>query len=127
MPPRTRATSSGKSASAPSAEARKKSAEPATTEAAAADTAPAATLNLPFLSAQVAIPGSGVSVKAGPVNVSLPTRYLYYGGLGALTVVGAVEWPIAGALAATGLVIDRMRKPTTAQPETGVRPTPAHT
>jgi hypothetical protein len=50
-------------------------------------------------------------MKAGPVELSLPTRYLYYGGLGALTVAGAVEWPIAGALAATGLIVGRFRKP----------------
>ncbi|MEV3965085.1 hypothetical protein AB0M34_30070 [Nocardia sp. NPDC050193] len=75
------------------------------------DNAPAATLALPFFDARVAIPGQGIKMKAGPVELSLPTRYLYYGGLGALTVAGAVEWPIAGALAATGLIVGRLRKP----------------
>ncbi|MGA6207508.1 hypothetical protein ACPESR_22440 [Nocardia testacea] len=73
--------------------------------------APAARIALPHLSAQVAIPGPGIDVKAGPVELSLPTRYLYYGGLGALTVAGAVELPLAGALAAAGLIVDRMRRP----------------
>lgn len=76
-----------------------------------AEAAPAATLTLPFFDAKVAIPGQGIKMKAGPVELSLPTRYLYYGGLGALTVAGAVEWPIAGALAATGLIVGRLRKP----------------
>ncbi|MFI9531862.1 hypothetical protein ACIG56_01345 [Nocardia fusca] len=76
-----------------------------------AETALAATLTLPFFDAEVAIPGQGIKMKAGPVELSLPTRYLYYGGLGALTVAGAVEWPIAGALAATGLIVGRLRKP----------------
>ncbi|MGW6333096.1 hypothetical protein [Nocardia rhamnosiphila] len=82
-----------------------------------AEAAPAATLALPFFDAKVAIPGQGIKLKAGPVELSLPTRYLYYGGLGALTVAGAVEWPIAGALAATGLIVGRLRKPA-ARPET---------
>lgn len=77
----------------------------------AIEPAPAATLALPFLTAEVAIPGQGIKMKAGPVELSLPTRYLYYGGLGALAVAGAVEWPIAGALAATGLIVGRLRKP----------------
>ncbi|MGW5385386.1 hypothetical protein [Nocardia sp. NPDC003963] len=73
-------------------------------------TAPAATLALPFLDARIAVPGEGIMMKAGPVELSLPARYLYYGGIGALAVVGAVEWPVAGALAATGLIIGRLRR-----------------
>lgn len=79
--------------------------------------APAASLTLPHLSAEVAIPGRGIDVKAGPVELSLPTRYIYYGGLGALAVAGAVELPLAGALAAAGLIVDRMRRPHAAGPE----------
>ncbi|WP_067679526.1 hypothetical protein [Nocardia miyunensis] len=110
MPSRSRTTSNDRPASAPRAESRPAPAEP--------PPAPAATLNLPYLSAEVAIPGPGIKVKAGPVNLAIPTRYLYYGGLGALTVAGAVDWPITGALAATGLIINRMRKPAPEQPET---------
>lgn len=123
MPSRNRTTSNGKSDSASPAKPGNQSAE------SAAEPPPGATLSLPFLSAEVAIPGPGVSVKAGPINLSLPTRYLYYGGVGALAVAGAVEWPIAGALAATGLVVNRMRKPATTEQaettETGAQPTPA--
>ncbi|WP_063058334.1 hypothetical protein [Nocardia sienata] len=79
--------------------------------------APAASITLPHLSAEVAIPGRGLEVKAGPVELSLPTRYIYYGGLGALAVAGAVELPLAGALAAAGLIVDRMRRPHAAAPE----------
>lgn len=104
----------GKQAEQPALEARPATApgSPATTES-----PPAATLNLPFLSARVAIPGQGIDMKAGPVRLSLPTRYLYYGGLGALTVAGAIEWPIAGALAVTGLIVDRLRTPAADRPQ----------
>ncbi|MGW6331738.1 hypothetical protein [Nocardia rhamnosiphila] len=79
--------------------------------------APAAGLTLPHLSAEVAIPGRGIDVKAGPVELSLPTRYIYYGGLGALALAGALELPLAAALAAAGLIVDRMRRPHAAGPE----------
>ncbi|GGL40065.1 hypothetical protein GCM10011588_63540 [Nocardia jinanensis] len=85
----------------------------------ATENAPEATLDLPYLNARVAIPGQGIRMKAGPIELSVPTRYLYYGGLGALTVAGAVEWPIAGALAATGLIIGRLRKPATSAEPAG--------
>ncbi|MGW5382339.1 hypothetical protein [Nocardia sp. NPDC003963] len=106
MPSRSKATSTGRAAPTFAAPA-----DPADPPA-----APAATLELPYLSARVAIPGPGISVKAGPFEFALPTRYLYYGGLGALTVAGAVELPIAGALAAAGLIVDRLRKPSGAEP-----------
>ncbi|NKY33065.1 hypothetical protein HGA13_08275 [Nocardia speluncae] len=110
---RTAATGTGESAPDKTAAPREKpDSRPAATE-----TAPAATLTLPFLDARVAIPEKGIMMKAGPVELSLPTRYLYYGGIGALAVVGAVEWPIAGALAATGLIIGRLRK-SAPEPET---------
>lgn len=120
MPAQGKANSTGRSAAADDGESareqhpesQKKPDGQSTTEA-----APAATLALPFLDAKIAIPGQGIKVKAGPVELSLPTRYLYYGGLGALTVAGAVEWPIAGALAATGLIVGRLRKPAS-RPET---------
>ncbi|WP_157172082.1 hypothetical protein [Nocardia higoensis] len=134
MPTQTRATSDDKPVPAPRAKTPDQSAD-----APAAGHTPAAMLNLPFFRAEVAIPGPGVKVKAGPINLSLPTRYLYYGGLGALTVAGAVEWPIAGALAATGLVVDRIRKPASVRREaveskavegkaveSKAEPTPAH-
>lgn len=121
MPSRSRTTSSDRPASAPGTETRPESAEPPATST--------ATINLPYLSAEIAIPGPGIRVKAGPVNVAIPTRYLYYGGLGALTIAGTVDWPIAGALAATGLIISRIRKPATEQPETaraGAQKQPSH-
>ncbi|MBU3062329.1 hypothetical protein KO481_12430 [Nocardia sp. NEAU-G5] len=122
MPSRSRTTSNDRPASAPEPESVPASADrPA---------APAATINLPYLSAEVAIPGPGIRVKAGPVNLAIPTRYLYYGGLGALTIAGAVDWPITGALAATGLIISRIRKPAAAEPpdtaRVGAQKKPSH-
>ncbi|GGL31664.1 hypothetical protein [Nocardia jinanensis] len=109
MPSRSKAASAGRVAPPIATPA-----EPADRPAARA--APAATLNLPYLSAEVAIPGPGINVKAGPVEFALPTRYLYYGGLGVLTVAGAVELPVAGALAAAGLIVDRLRRPSGDEP-----------
>ncbi len=102
MPSRSRTTSNDQPDAAPHTESRPESAE-----------SPAASIKMPYLSAEMAIPSPGLRLKAGPVNLAIPTRYLYYGGLGALTVAGAVEWPITGALAATGLIINRIRKPST--------------
>ncbi|WP_063058534.1 hypothetical protein [Nocardia sienata] len=109
---RAAAADAGGSTSEKTSGSREKPPGQPTTEA-----APAATLALPFFDAKVAIPGQGIKMKAGPVELSLPTRYLYYGGLGALTIAGAVEWPIAGALAATGFIVGRLRKPAS-RPET---------
>lgn len=114
MPAQGKANSTGSAAAADAGESarEKTSGSPKKPDGQSTeDTAPAATLALPFLDAKIAIPGQGIKMKAGPVELSLPTRYLYYGGLGALTVAGAVEWPIAGALAATGLIVGRLRKP----------------
>ncbi|MET8796911.1 hypothetical protein ABZV91_10740 [Nocardia sp. NPDC004568] len=112
MPAQGKANSPGRAPAADAGEsAREKTSGTQERPAEQPATAPAATLTLPFLDAEIAIPGQGIKMKAGPVELSLPTRYLYYGGLGALTVAGAVEWPIAGALAATGLIVGRLRKP----------------
>ena len=107
MPPHSRNTRSENSAPARHAETPPEPTEPA------ARSAPTATIDLPYLHAEIAVPGRGINVKAGPISVAVPTRYLYYGGVGALAVAGAVEWPIAGALAATGLLVNHLRKPTT--------------
>lgn len=107
MPSATSANTTGRPSSAAPAKAGNRP---------SARAAPAAGISLPHLSAELAIPGRGLEVKAGPVELSLPTRYLYYGGLGALAVAGAVELPLAGALAAAGLIVDRMRRPHAAEP-----------
>jgi hypothetical protein len=121
MPSRSRTTNTGRATAAPTGKAPEKStgSREETAEQLATQNAPVATLELPYLSARVAIPGQGIRMKAGPVELSVPTRYLYYGGLGALTVAGAVEWPIAGALAATGLIVGRLRKPAASAEPTG--------
>lgn len=105
MPPRSRTTSNRRSSSPRRAET------PAEAGTPAPNRAPTAMIDLPYLHAELAVPGAGVNVKAGPINIAIPSRYLYYGGVGALAVAGAVEWPIAGALAATGVLVDRLRKP----------------
>ncbi|MFI2230097.1 hypothetical protein [Nocardia testacea] len=120
MPSRSKANSTGRTAAADAGKTapEQTSGSPEKTDGQPGTAAaPAARLALPFFDAEVAIPGQGITMKAGPLELSLPTRYLYYGGLGALTVAGAVEWPIAGALAATGWIVGRRRKPA-ARPET---------
>ncbi|PXX54861.1 hypothetical protein DFR70_1222 [Nocardia tenerifensis] len=81
-----------------------------------AQLSPAAADKNPFLSASLGLPGPGADVHVGPVNLTLPTGYLYYGGLGALAVAGTLEWPVAVALGAGGLLVDRFRKTRTSQP-----------
>ncbi|MGW1738785.1 hypothetical protein ACWCPQ_08230 [Nocardia sp. NPDC001965] len=110
MPSPSKANSTGRTTATGTGESARKKVRAKPDGQATAETAPAATLALPFLDAEVAIPGQGIKMKAGPVELSVPTSYLYYGGLGALAVVGAVEWPIAGALAATGLIVGRLRR-----------------
>lgn len=70
---------------------------------------PTAALELPFVSASVTLPRPGAAVRVGPVSMTVPTGYLYYGGLGILTVAGAIEWPIAVTFAAGGLLVERIR------------------
>ncbi|MDG3010400.1 hypothetical protein G4X40_09590 [Rhodococcus sp. D2-41] len=70
---------------------------------------PTAAIELPFLSASVTLPKPGANVRVGPVSMTLPTGYLYYGGLATLAVVGTLEWPIAIALGTGGLVVERVR------------------
>ncbi|TSE01497.1 hypothetical protein FOS14_02825 [Skermania sp. ID1734] len=92
---------------------RKRAAAKATKAAAKPD-APSeekqsATIQVPFVSASITVPGPGAAVKVGPVAMTLPTGYLYYGGLGALALAGTIEWPVAATLAAGGFVVDRFR------------------
>lgn len=69
-----------------------------------------AAIELPFFSASLTLPHPGANIRVGPVNMTLPTGYLYYGGLGALAIAGTLEWPLAFTLGAGGLLIDRLRK-----------------
>jgi hypothetical protein len=65
---------------------------------------------MPFISASLTLPHPGANIRVGPVNMTLPTGYLYYGGLGALAIAGTLEWPLALTLGAGGLLIERLRK-----------------
>lgn len=64
-------------------------------------------LRLPLASASIRLPGPGAVAKLGPVQVTLPTGALYYGGLVALVVGGTLELPIAAGAAVAGAVLGR--------------------
>jgi hypothetical protein len=65
------------------------------------------TVKVPFASASVRLPGPGAVASVGPVRVTLPTGALYYGGLAALVVGGAMELPMAAGAALAGAVLGR--------------------
>jgi hypothetical protein len=44
------------------------------------------------------------------VRIPPPERLVFYGGLGALAVVGAVEWPVAAAIGVATMVARRGRR-----------------
>lgn len=80
-----------------------------------------ATVRLPFVTAEFKAPElhvprppappSGKEVAdAGRVAVSYlppPERLAYYGGLGALAVLGVIEWPVAAAIGAGTVIAQR--------------------
>lgn len=70
-------------------------------------------IRLPFASAELRLPGPGAVASIGPVKVTLPTGALYYGGLAALVLGGALELPVAAGAAIAGAVIGRrwLRRP----------------
>jgi uncharacterized membrane protein (DUF4010 family) len=43
------------------------------------------------------------------VRVTSPRRLVYYGALGAMAVVGAIEWPVAAAIGAGVWLASRTR------------------
>jgi len=65
------------------------------------------TMHVPFASATVRLPGPGAVARLGPVQVTLPTGALYYGGLAALVVGGTLELPVAAGAALAGAVLGR--------------------
>lgn len=68
-----------------------------------------ATLRLPFVTAsfEVAPPHGVGRVRLGSMSVPMPGRSAYYLGLGALTVVELIEWPVAIAIAAGTYVAEQ--------------------
>jgi hypothetical protein len=86
---------------------------PPTTKAAAARPArPSqveATLRAPLISASLRLPGPGAVARIGPVRFSLPSGALYYAGVAALVVGGAVELPVAAGIALAGALLGRDR------------------
>jgi hypothetical protein len=66
-------------------------------------TLPVVNLRIPLLAPRVPDMGAATAQTkwvAQTVQANLPSteRMLYYGGLGLLAAVGALEWPVAGAL-----------------------------
>jgi hypothetical protein len=75
-------------------------------------------VRLPFLTVSLSRPAarpaepSGGAAPAEPVSAAGSSgvqRLLFYGGVAALSVVGAVEWPVAAAIAAGTYVATRTR------------------
>ncbi|MEU7450659.1 hypothetical protein [Streptosporangium roseum] len=80
------------------------------------------TLNLPMMTVQFRPPRlhlphlphvnrqeAGHAVDVARSLLPPPERLIYYGGLGALAVVGAIEWPVAAAIGVGTLVAQRAR------------------
>jgi len=71
------------------------------------------TVHLPFFNASVGLPGPGAVAKVGPVQVTLPTGFLYFGGLALLAAAGTVELPVVVGVGVAGAVLGRrwLRRP----------------
>ena len=71
------------------------------------------TVHLPFFNASVGLPGPGAVAKVGPVQVTLPTGFLYFGGLAVLAAAGTVELPVVVGVGVAGAVLGRrwLRRP----------------
>lgn len=80
-------------------------------------------LNLPMVSVQVHRPHmhvphmdtswAGRAMEMGRSALPPPERLVYYGGLGALAIIGAIEWPIAAAIGVGTAIASRaVGKPT---------------
>ncbi len=66
-------------------------------------TVPVVNLRVPLLTPRVPDVGAATAqtrwaAQAVRANLPSPERMLYYGGLGLLATVGALEWPVAAAL-----------------------------
>ncbi len=81
-------------------------------------------LDLPFISLQVQAPEMkmphvempginraelGHAVDIAKTFLPPPERLVYYGGLGALAVLGFIEWPVAAAIGAGTMIAQRAR------------------
>ncbi|GES09005.1 hypothetical protein [Acrocarpospora macrocephala] len=74
-------------------------------------------LNLPMVSLQVHRPHMHVPhmdtswaermMRTGRAAIPPPEQLVYYGGLGVLAVLGAVEWPIAAAIGVGTMIASR--------------------
>lgn len=92
---------------------------PAATTPRTAETEPdTVVVRLPFLTVSLSRPAArpveaaGGAAPAEPVPAAGSSgvqRLLFYGGVAALGVVGAVEWPVAAAIAAGTYVASRTR------------------
>ncbi|WP_214102596.1 hypothetical protein [Acrocarpospora catenulata] len=74
-------------------------------------------LNLPMVSLQVHRPHmphmdtswAERAMETGRKAMPPPERLIYYGGLGALAVIGAIEWPVAAAIGVGTMLASRAR------------------
>ncbi|WP_425570075.1 hypothetical protein, partial [Planotetraspora phitsanulokensis] len=99
-------------------------------------------LNLPFMSIQVRQPEMrmphmdmphiskrevGQAVDIARTFLPPPERIVYYGGLGALAVLGLIEWPVAAAIGAGTIIAQRTKMQERWSPLRAQRPTPPKT
>ncbi|MFC4062877.1 hypothetical protein ACFOWE_31690 [Planomonospora corallina] len=81
------------------------------------------TLALPLIKLRLQAPRLGaweVGRVIGAARSVLPQgRLAYYGGLGALVVLGLVEWPVAAAIGVGTVIVQRARETGRADPDLG--------
>ena len=66
---------------------------------------------VPYLTREDLTAGMQAARSGMPgVKMPPPERLAFYGGLGALAVVGAVEWPVAAAIGVATVVARRGRR-----------------
>lgn len=67
-----------------------------------------ASVHLPFVRVSVAVP-QGAQLHVGPVDVGLGPRGIAVVGAAGALAVGVIEWPVAAAAVAAGVVLRRFR------------------
>lgn len=68
-----------------------------------------AALHLPFVHVSVALP-QGARVHVGPVDAELGPRGVAVLGAAGALAAGAIEWPVAAAAVAVGVVMRRLQR-----------------
>lgn len=115
MSPRTQKRQETAKAAAvprPRRPAREESKAPAEETAAAAEKAPEehGGITIPVVHTRLRTPSVGLPAIGLPSLNSVPGRVLWLGGLGAFAALGAIDWPVAVAVAAGTWVAEQRAK-----------------